>query len=236
MGNAIYQTGTINSLLEAVYVGDKTVAEVMEQGDFGLGTYDRVDGEMIVCDGICYRANADGQLSVADNAIKTPFAAVSTFQVNKTVPVNNSTLNELQVLLEQIFPTPNIAYAIKIKAMFRKIDLRSEACKTVQKTKLSELLPKIQHSFSHENISGILVGSWFPKYMSNLNVSGFHFHFVDEARKLGGHVFGCELLEGVAEIQEIHSIHMDLIHSRAFYQADLSQDHTGDLSAVEEKK
>ena len=40
-----------------------------------------------------------------------------------------------------------------------------------------------------ENIEGTLVGIWYPDYLSQTNVPGFHFRFVDDNRTLGGHVF-----------------------------------------------
>lgn len=235
MSHIIYQTGTLNSLLEAVYTGDKTIEDILQHGDFGLGTYDRIDGEMIVCDGVCYHADADGQLSVAGKHLKTPFAALSRFHAHHTNSINKCNYSELKSTLKKQFISPNIVYAIKVHGLFEKIDLRSESCKALHNIKLTELLPKIQHSFERENILGTLVGLWFPQYMSTLNIPGFHFHFVDDTRTIGGHVFDFTLHEGTVAIQEIHSFRTDLIHSNAFYHADLSRGQDDALSKIEDK-
>ncbi|MBP9742347.1 MAG: acetolactate decarboxylase [Burkholderiales bacterium] len=236
MGNMIYQTGTINSLLEAVYDGDKTVAQVMQHGDFGLGTFDFIDGEFIACDGVCYRADMDGVIAIAEPAIKTPFAVVSKFNAHKRLTLSNLSFQQLEHKLEEQFNSRNIVYAIKVIAKFKQISFRSEACPTRSKLKLSELLPKIQRSFTRDNVEGILVGVWYPKYMANINVSGFHFHFVDSQRQFGGHVFAFDLLDGEAQIQEIHSLQIDLINTTDFHNADLDQDHSDAVASVEKMR
>jgi acetolactate decarboxylase len=236
MSNVIYQTGTINSLLEAVYSGDKTVGDLLLHGDFGLGTYDRVDGEMIVCDGVCYHASGDGTLDIAADQLKTPFAVVSKFHPHKTLAVKDLSFTELEEHLLPYFVSPNIAYAIKVKARFRQISLRSEECQTQQRIRLSELLPKLQQKFTHTNVSGILVGVWYPHYMGNINVPGFHFHFIDDARTLGGHVFAFDLIDGVAEIQEIHTLNIDLINTKDFHTADLDHQDSDAIASVEKMR
>lgn len=236
MNNTIYQTGTINSLLESVYIGDKTVSSILKHGDFGLGTYDKVDGEMIVCDGVCYHADAFGRLDVVDNNTKTPFAVVSKFHVHKKFDVNNCTFTELEDVLTKQMISPNIAYAIKIKAKFKSISLRSEACQSRQTAKLSELLPKVQHKFIHEEIKGVLVGVWFPHYMSTINVPGYHFHFIDDSRSVGGHVFAFELDNGFVELQEIHTLNIDLINSSDFHDANLDQEQADAIASVEKMR
>jgi hypothetical protein len=47
-----------------------------EHGDFGLGTFDRLDGEMVVLDGVVYQVAADGSVHVANDSARTPFAGV----------------------------------------------------------------------------------------------------------------------------------------------------------------
>lgn len=49
--SAIFQTSTINALVESVYDGDVTFAELARHGDFGLGTLNALYGEMVALDG-----------------------------------------------------------------------------------------------------------------------------------------------------------------------------------------
>ena len=75
----------MGALLDGVYDGDVTIAEILRHGDFGLGTFNHLDGEMVILDGICYHLRADGSATVADDADRTPFAAVTRFKTDHTL-------------------------------------------------------------------------------------------------------------------------------------------------------
>jgi alpha-acetolactate decarboxylase len=64
------------ALLDGIYDGDVTIAELLTHGDFGLGTFNHLDGEMVVLDGICHHLRSDGSACVASAGDRTPFAAV----------------------------------------------------------------------------------------------------------------------------------------------------------------
>jgi acetolactate decarboxylase len=53
--HVIFQTSTIDALLDGAYDGDVSFRELREHGAFGLGTLDALDGEMIALDGRFYR-------------------------------------------------------------------------------------------------------------------------------------------------------------------------------------
>ncbi len=230
----IYQIGTINSLLEAVYEGDLTIKELKSHGDFGLGALDNIDGEMILYDGVCYRANAFGGLNVIPDYNKTPFAMVNKFVEEKSFSIKDVDYATLEKFLSKKFVSNNLIYAIKLHGTFRHIQLRSEHCTCRPYQKLVKILPSLQTTFSFENVTGVLVGFWFPQYMSQLNVPGFHFHFIDDNRTIGGHVFGLELDCGMVSMQELHGFQMELIRSDDFYNADLSQTKASDVAQVEQ--
>lgn len=229
----MYQTGTINSLLDAVYQGDTSIAELKMHGDFGLGTFDLVDGELIVCDNQYYRADVNGKLSIVKDNIKSPFAVVNQFTPDITLDINNHDFESLGKLLAEQFVSSNLIYAIKVTGHFKNIHLRSETCQTRPFKKLSESLPKLQHAYVEEGISGIMVGFWFPDYLREVNIPGFHFHFIDSARKIGGHVFDFELTHGTADIQHLKSLHLDLIDNESFFHANLNPKTDEDMNRIE---
>src|SRR5215469_10710904 len=68
-----YQVATISSLLAGGYEGDTTVGEMLRHGDFGLGTFNGADGEMIVLDGRVYRGTTDGRAHLVAGSERTPF-------------------------------------------------------------------------------------------------------------------------------------------------------------------
>ena len=52
--DTVSQTSTITALLEGCYDGVETCGALKERGDLGIGTFDRLDGEMILLDGAVY--------------------------------------------------------------------------------------------------------------------------------------------------------------------------------------
>ena len=230
----IYQTGTINSLLEAVYAGDTSMEEILRHGDFGLGALDNIDGELIIHDGVCYRADAKGVLHILDKDIHTPFAVVNKFVPEQHFDLKNVDFKELEKLVADHFVSPNLIYAIRVSGRFHHLDLRSEHCTCRPYKRLTEILPSLQTTFVVDNISGVMVGVWFPKYMAQLNVPGFHFHFIDDSRKLGGHVFGFQLEEATVELQVLHNLQLALIRNEDFYQADLNIQNESAVATVEQ--
>lgn len=230
----IYQTGTINSLMEAVFDGDTSIEYLTQKGNFGIGAFDAIDGEMIIYDGICYRANAFGQLNQVATVNKTPFAMVSNFAADVEFALEPGSFSALEEQITNKMVSKNVMYAIEIIGEFSYLDLRSEHCTCKPYRRLTEILPALQTTFQFHDLTGVLVGLWFPKYMSQLNVPGFHFHFIDDARNCGGHVFGLELVQGKCRMQVIHGFQMELLATPEFYQADLNRTKDSEVAIVEQ--
>lgn len=45
--SVLYQTSLMSALLSGVYEGSTTIADLLKHGDFGLGTFNELDGELI---------------------------------------------------------------------------------------------------------------------------------------------------------------------------------------------
>lgn len=78
--SVIYQTSLMSALLSGVYEGDTTIADLLAHGDFGLGTFNELDGEMIAFSSQVYQLRADGSARAAKPEQKTPFAVMTWFQ------------------------------------------------------------------------------------------------------------------------------------------------------------
>src|SRR5215210_4372892 len=78
--HTLFQTSTVDALLEGKYDGDVSFAELEARGDFGLGTLDALDGEMICLDGNFYQIKSDGRAYPVDGRARTPFAVVTVFE------------------------------------------------------------------------------------------------------------------------------------------------------------
>src|SRR3954470_13123484 len=78
--HVLFQASTIGALLDGAFDGDLSFAELAEHGDLGLGTLNRLDGEMIALDGEFFRADVDGAVKPISATAKTPFAVVTRFE------------------------------------------------------------------------------------------------------------------------------------------------------------
>ena len=84
MPNTMYQVSTLQALMMGDYEGHISIRALLKKGDTGLGTFDSLHGEMILLDGICYRALEDGHVEVSQEEDRSPFAVASFL---KSVPL-----------------------------------------------------------------------------------------------------------------------------------------------------
>ncbi|MFL0761946.1 MAG: acetolactate decarboxylase, partial [Prochlorococcus sp.] len=93
-----------------------------------------------------------------------------------------------------------------------------------------------QVEFDHQNLSGTMVGFWSPSYASSLNIPGYHFHFVSDDLRHGGHVLDQSAVLSAdvnVELQLESDLRLALPQTNAFMEADLSRDPTALLSVAE---
>src|SRR6056297_1609735 len=126
LDNALTQVATIDALLAGVYDGHMTLEKLKSYGGFGLGTFDKLDGEMVVLDGEVYQVTVDGKVSIPDDTLTTPFAAVSYFKTTEDYElVDNIELDSLLALLDNIILNKNQFVGIKISGSFEYMKTRS---------------------------------------------------------------------------------------------------------------
>ena len=228
-----YQTSTINALLDEVYDGNVTFKELKRHGDLGLGTFSNLDGEMIGLDGEFYQIKADGIAYPVDDLMKTPFAVVTFFESDKTKVLNKSiNYDQLKLSLDNMLPTENIFYAFKIEGTFKYVKTRSVPGQNKPYPPLVEIV-KDQPIFEFHDIKGTLVGSWFPCYMNGINVPGYHFHFITEDKKAGGHLLECQTEDVRIGIDCTSNLYLALPEDEEFYKAELSKENLAELEKVE---
>jgi acetolactate decarboxylase len=185
-----YQVGTISSLVAGGYDGDITVGELLRHGGFGLGTFNGVDGEMIVLDGRVYRGTIDGRAHAVTRAEKTPFAVVTAFRPRGSMRVvAGQSLQQLQAALDALPYSASRILAARVDARFHAIQVRSEPKQTPPYRPLPEVIKEQQVINNFTDVDGSLIGFRFPATASSVNVAGWHFHFLTADRKRGGHVF-----------------------------------------------
>ncbi|HEY3396685.1 MAG TPA: acetolactate decarboxylase [Armatimonadota bacterium] len=206
----LFQVSTIGALLAGGYDGLLSFEQLRRQGDFGLGTADALDGEMIGVDGSFYQVKADGKAYPVDPTNTTPFAVVSFFHPDLTAEL--SACDNLAALQDQIvarFPATNQPYAVKLTGDFDYLQTRSVPRQHPPFPPLAEVI-KTQSVFEFHQVHGVLVGFWLPEYMKSLNVAGFHLHFLTADRSAGGHLLEARLTKGTLELGSARRFVMSL--------------------------
>ncbi|TQR87508.1 acetolactate decarboxylase [Mycobacterium hodleri] len=218
----VFQFSTMSALLDGVYDGDITIEELLRHGDFGLGTFNRLDGEMIILDGVCYHLRADGSATVADPADRTPFAAVTHFTPSTTLTVDVPTSRaDVLALIDQKVESHNLIHAIRVTGALSNVHTRTVKAQTPPYPPLTEASDG-QAVKTFERVDGVLVGFRTPEFEQGISVAGYHLHFLDAARTSGGHVLDFTLDSGDVEISTASELHLRLPTSGPFLHADLA--------------
>lgn len=82
--DTLYQVSTINSLIAGNYDGFQSIGELKENSDFGIGTFDTLDGELVMIDKKVYKVKDTGAVEEVEDSVKAPFAAVTYFEKDKS--------------------------------------------------------------------------------------------------------------------------------------------------------
>ena len=84
-----FQVSLLQGLTLGDYHGSVSVKELKRKGDIGLGTFDGLDGEMIMLDGSVYKAKGDGTVELADDSETIPFCGITFFDDDESWTVEN---------------------------------------------------------------------------------------------------------------------------------------------------
>ena len=233
---AITQVATIDSLLAGVYDGHMTLRKLRGYGDFGVGTFSRLDGEMVLLDGKFYKARADGTVVKPPLCERTPFASVVWFSANRRAPLPAMAREkDLQRIIDRIVPEQNRFCAFRVRGVFRCVRVRSVPAQSKPYPALVEVT-KTQPIFDFSEVRGTLIGFRSPPFVKGVNVPGYHMHFLSEDHSKGGHILGVTVEQGTLELDsEITWLNVFLPpQSDAFARADLTKDRSMELHSAEQ--
>ncbi|MFC1910926.1 acetolactate decarboxylase [Chloroflexota bacterium] len=232
--DALLQISTIDALLNGSYDGVTTFESLKGYGDFGIGTFEGLDGEMVGFDGYFYQVKADGKAYPVVDSMKTPFASVTYFDADITEQLPEvMDFKQLEKFLDSILPTSNIFYAIKIEGTFSYMKTRSVPGQQKPYPPLVEVT-KNQPVFEFGEVEGTIAGFRCPDYVTGINVPGYHLHFLTRANDAGGHILDFTIKQATASVDYTSAFLMILPGEDSdFYRIDLSQDKTWELEKVE---
>lgn len=233
--HTIYQVSTATALVEGIYQGAVRISTLRQHGDLGLGTFEDLDGEMVIVDGHFFQVRSDGSVREAQESALSAFAAVTPFSSDEAITLDYcQDLSHLTSQFDALRSSDNFFFALRVDGTFEHIHARA-----MRRTKEGVPLVQaaaVQPEFEFQNVSGTLVGFWTPEYAKSLNVPGYHLHFVSADRTRGGHVLQCRGRNLRLQIQREGDYHIVLPETDDFLKADLRRDPTADLAKAEGEK
>lgn len=217
----LYQTSTMAALVDGIYDGSTTIAELLEHGDFGVGTFNHLDGEMVVNEGVCFHLFSSGEAREASPDDLTPFAAVTIFEADTTFQVRTPTSKtDLVAQIDERLSSENLFYGIRVTGSFATVASRTATRQEAPYRPLPEATAtEAERTFT--STSGVLIGFRTPDYEQGISVAGYHLHFLNDQRTGGGHAFDFLLEKGVVEICTVSELRLSLPTSGPFLTADL---------------
>ncbi|MBT3318332.1 MAG: acetolactate decarboxylase [Clostridia bacterium] len=231
--SALYQISTLQALMVGAYDGEVTSGHMKHYGDTGLGTFDDLDGEMIVIDGKVYRASVDGSVVEVEDSETIPFANVAFLTTQEPIALSfDGGYDGLKAALDEMFPHQNVPEMFSISGTFTNIEYRSVPEQHEPFPALTEVV-KHQAIFKKETISGTIIGFRFPAFFDEMNVTGYHLHFISDDRQNGGHLL--DVASGQTWVLAQSLDELSLVFPDNLRDIDMSGTSDSDVKAVESK-
>jgi acetolactate decarboxylase len=230
--HTMFQFSTTTALVEGIYQGAVRVATLRDHGDLGLGTFEGLDGEMVIVDGHVFQVHSDGLVREVDDNVLSPFALITGFAPEPAVTLDECPdLAHLTSRLDMLRHSDNVFFALRVDGNFDYVHTRA-MCRSKEGVPLVQAA-SIQPEFKFHDIAGTLVDFWSPEYVKTLNVPGYHLHFISTDRTHGGHLLQCRGTSLRLQIQREGIYHIALPETADFLKADLRRDPTADLTRAE---
>lgn len=187
--DVFYHYSIWEAFVNKIYDGNLTAGELKQKGTIGLGSYNSLDGELIMLDGILYEALGNGTVIVVNDSTKIAYANTAFYEEDKSLKLEN--LTNYDVLRKQIneqISSKNFFYSFKIHGTFETLKLGGVPKQEKPYTQGLDVLIPNRPIFDRKNSTGTMVGFYCPDFIGKINVAGYHFHFISDDKKSAGHV------------------------------------------------
>jgi acetolactate decarboxylase len=229
--HTVFQISTSGALVEGVYERAVSTKILPTYGDFGIGTFDNLDGEMVVLDEEIYQVRSDGTVNKIVDDTGTPFAVVVHFVADQDEVIQEAdSFEALRSICDRYRDSENLFYAFRIDGHFEQVHTRAMRATTEGLARAAAVQPE----FHFNDTQGTLVGIWAPEFASSLNIAGYHFHFLSDDRTEGGHLLECSGKNLRVRVERLTDFHLCLPKSEEFLRADLTKNPSKDLAFAEQ--
>lgn len=185
----LFQVSTIDALMAGDFEGSMTIDDLEHEGDTGIGTFDALDGEMVMLDGTAWQARVDGSVSAAPPSETTPFASVARFRSDRMGVLGPAAnFSGVTARLDTFLSSNTDLFAMaRVDGAFPYVKVRSEPAQEKPYPNLTTALAG-QRVYELRNTTGTLVALYSPSFSDGVSVLGWHLHYVSSDHRSGGHV------------------------------------------------
>ena len=228
----VFISAPLRALTEGLFEQNTLLSELNQHGDFGIGTFNDLDGEMVMLDGSVYQVAGNGVCTVISDDLHTPFACVTRFVPDFVESIERELdSQEFQDLLGVMLPSDNMLYAIRIDGNFSYVKTRSVPRQHNHRHLVD--VAREQATFEFNEVSGTIVGFYTPDFMDSLNVPGFHLHFLNANRTGGGHLLNCRTSSMTVSLCHIPRLVLSLPTTIDFLTTDLTRNTREEIEEAE---
>ncbi|TWU31959.1 acetolactate decarboxylase [Novipirellula artificiosorum] len=214
-----YQYSIWGAFVNRVFEGFLPVEELKQQGDIGLGSFTKLDGEMVMLDGVPYKIDETGKVFVPPNDEKLVYANAAYFDEDQSFQLPAvSNFEMLRGIIGDRLPSRNYFYAFKVTGNFKSMKCGGLSRQEPPFKEGLDVLIPARPVFDRENFKGTMVGFFCPSFIGDINVAGFHFHFISDDKQFGGHVLEFDATDVTVAFDQMDEYKFALPNSEAYEQ------------------
>jgi len=195
LSDAVHQVSLAHVLLDGGYDGVTPIGEVLRGGSLGLGTVDRLDGELSIVDGEPWRVDWHGHAELLTPDTLVPFAIVTDLVNPKIRRLADVGHEWVAGCIEGLVDDPGAVVAVQLEGTFREVLVRSVPPQEKPYRPVEEVCATDEVRFEHATFEGVFVGFRFPDLEGGAALPGLHLHGLDHARTTGGHLYELQVVD-----------------------------------------
>ena len=190
-GQWVEQIGTYDSLVSPDYDGLAPISAASSGATLGLGTFDQLDGEMVLVGGVIYRVGTDGVPVKGPASRTTPFFEGIRFKPELSGPVApGTTCANLLAAVNTLASSDSGIVAVRVRGTFTDLVTRSVPAQRPPYAPLAQIVAG-QTVFQLGQREAVLVGFRTAPDLAGTGAPGLHLHGLTADRAAGGHVLSC---------------------------------------------
>ncbi|OQO04253.1 hypothetical protein B0A48_10864 [Cryoendolithus antarcticus] len=225
--NHIYQFSLLNALMDGVSETGIPVSKLLTKGNQGLGTFARMNGELLLLDGKVYQLQAEGNVREAGPDEQIPFAVSTQFEAQRSVDVALKSKDTIDEALDAFNDhAKNLFMTYRIHGKLEYLKCRTVRGQSYKGEPLSDLGKK-QSVEEYHDVVGTIIGFRTPKHNQGYGVAGEHLHYIADDRSAGGHVLEVKAKEVQMQMAVASNLHIELPTTEDFNAASLVTDDEG---------